>query len=90
MITLDAISDNTMFIEEIEQALRCMETAIRGNIRNVDICTRYSSMQYLVILMEAGADRIPSIMERIFSKYYKLYGRSDLIPHYELRQMLDK
>lgn len=90
MITLDAISDNTMFIEEIEKALRCMETAIRGNIRNVDICTRYSSMQYLVILMEAGTDRIPSIMERIFSKYYKLYGRSDLIPHYELRQMLDK
>ena len=56
-----------MFPEETEQALHCMETAIRGNIRNVDICTRYGSMQYLVILMEADQDKIPSIMERIFN-----------------------
>lgn len=87
MITMDAVTGNTMFIEEIEQALQCMETAIRGNIRNVDVCTRYSSMQYLVILMEADPDMIPFIMDRIFSNYYKRYGKDDLIPHYELREM---
>ena len=89
MITVDAVSDNTMFIEDIEQALHCMEMAIRGNIRNVDICTRYSSMQYLVILIEAGTDKIPMVMERIFNRYYKLYGRNDFTPRYEFRQMLE-
>ena len=64
-----------------------METAIRGNIRNVDVCTRYSSMQYLVILMEADPDMIPFIMERIFNNYYNHYRKHDRIPNYDLREM---
>lgn len=89
MITMDAVSGSTMFTEEYEPALHCMETAIRGNIRNVDVCTRYSSMQYLVILMEADTDKIPLIMERVFGMYYKLYSENDLIPRYEFLSMLD-
>ena len=88
MITLDAVSDSTTYIDKIEQVLDCMETAIRGNIRNVDICTRYSSMQYLVILIEAREEMIPLIMERIFSQYYKIYNGNDLRPHYESMPML--
>ena len=80
----------TTFIEKIEQALDCMESAIRENIRNVDICTRYSSMQYLVILMEAGEDKIPLITERIFTKYYKIYSGNDFRPHYEFMPMLSR
>lgn len=89
MITMDTVSDNTMFIDKIEQALKCMETAIRENIRNVDVCTRYSSMQYLLILMEAGEDTIPVIIERIFTQYYKVYSENDFRPHYEFMRMLD-
>lgn len=89
MITMDTASDNTMFIDKIEQALKCMETAIRENIRNVDVCTRYSSMQYLLILMEAGEDTIPVITERIFTQYYKVYSENDFRPHYEFMRMLD-
>lgn len=88
MITLDAVSDSTTYIDKIEQVLDCMETAIRGNIRNVDICTRYSSMQYLVILIEAREEMIPLIMERIFSQYYKIYNGNDFRPHYESMPML--
>lgn len=90
MITMDAASDSTMFIEKIEQALDCMETAIRENIRNVDVCTRYSSMQYLVILMEAGEDKIPLILDRIFAQYYKIYNENDFRPHYEFMPMLGR
>ena len=90
LITMDVVSDNTMFIEKIEQALGCMETAICENIRNVDVCTRYSSMQYLLILMEAGEGNIPMVMERIFTQYYKLYGENDFRPRYEFRLMLEE
>ena len=88
LITVDAISDDTLYIEKIEQALGCMEMAIRENIRNVDICTRYSSMQYLLILMEAGEDNIPMVLERIITQYYKLYSENDFRPRYEFRPML--
>lgn len=87
MITMDTVSDNIMFIEKIEQALDCMEMAIRRNIRNVDICTRYSSMQYLLILMEAGEENIPVVVERIFSNYYSIYNGNDFRPRYEFMSM---
>lgn len=90
MITMEPVSDNTMFIEKIEKALECMEMAIRSNIRNVDVCTRYSSMQYLLILMEAGEDNIPLVIERIFNQYYKVYSENDFCPRYEYMAMQDK
>ena len=89
MITMDTISDNTMFIEKIEHALDCMEMAIRSNIRNVDVCTRYSSMQYLVILMEVGEDNISLVADRIFAQYYKSYNGYDFRPRYEYMPMLE-
>lgn len=90
MITMDAVSDNMMYIDRIEEALGCMEMAIGGNIRNVDICTRYSSMQYLIILMEAGEENISLVIERIFEQYYKLYSGNDFRPCYAYMPMLDQ
>ena len=52
MLTLEATSDTPAHIEEIEQTLSHMEQAIQNTIRRVDICTRYSSMQYLIILFQ--------------------------------------
>ncbi len=88
MITMDAISGNTTFIEEIEEALKHMEMAIRMNIRNADVCTRYSAMQYLIILVEAGEENIPVIIERIVSQYYRACGESGFRPRYEYIPML--
>ena len=68
MVTMSTTPDAVMYIENIEQALSCMEQAIRRKIRAVDICTRNSSMQYLIILFESeektdsahhGADLCP-------------------------------
>ena len=39
----------------------------------VDMCTRYSAMQYLIILFEPAEAQIPKVMERVFTQYYQLY-----------------
>lgn len=49
-----------------EYALACLEQAIHEKIRKLDICTRYSSMQYLLILHEPDETQIPKVMDRIF------------------------
>ncbi len=90
MVTMDTISDQTMYMESIEQALECMEKAIRQRIRKVDICTRYSAMQYLIILFEPEESQIPKVMERIFIQYYKMYEKNDFKPGYEYIPMLEK
>ena len=90
MVTLETTSNSVMHIENIEQALERMEQAIRKKIRSVDACTRYSSMQYLVILFEADESKISDIMERIFAQYDELTGRNSLIPKYEYIPMVEK
>ena len=74
----------------LEHALKCMEQAICEKIRRVDICTRYSSMQYLIILFEPIETQIPNIMERIFLQYYRQCSDRDFHPIYEYLSMIDE
>ena len=83
MITIETLVDTVPDIESIEQALEYMEQAIRQNIRRVDICTRYSSLQYLIILFEPDETHIPDIIERIFTQYYRQCDSHDFQPSYE-------
>lgn len=83
MVTMETTVGTIPNIEAIEQALECMEQAIRQKIRRVDICTRYSSMQYLIILFEPIETEIPNIMDRIFMQYRQQCNNSDFSPTYE-------
>ena len=89
LITLGARSGESMYIEDIERAISGMEISIRENIRNVDICTRYSSTQFLVILLEAREGSIDVIMERIFNRYHEICPNSILKPSFESRRMVE-
>lgn len=88
MVTMSTTPDAVMYIENIEQALSCMEQAIRRKIRAVDICTRYSSMQYLIILLESEEKQIAPLMARIFTQYYRLYNKGNFYPKYEYLPMM--
>ena len=73
MITLATEDNSPMQIEKIENAVNAMENAIKNTIRTVDVCTRYSNMQFLVILVGTTADEVPVVMNRIFEDFYKTY-----------------
>lgn len=89
MVTMNTPPEQLTDIEEIEKALDCMEQSIRSKIRKVDVCTRYSSMQYLIILFEPQENQIPNVMERIFMHYYELCDREDFKPQYEYIKMTE-
>lgn len=91
LVTLESRVNKTTYIDDIEKGMQYMETAIKNTIRNVDICTRYSSMQYLIVLLEAGDDNVDNIMNRILSSFYKMNSETDLIPRYEVSSLfMDK
>lgn len=85
MVTIDTAPGSVTHTENREQALACMEQALHEKIRRVDICTRYSSMQYLLILYEPDETQISKVMDRIFQYYDTLYDKKDFIPSYEYR-----
>ena len=64
MVTIDTAPGSVTYTENREHALACMEQAIHEKIRKVDISTRYSSMQYLLILYEPDETQIPKVMDR--------------------------
>lgn len=86
MVTMETVQDTLPYIEE---ALTHMGEAIHNNIRKVDVCTRYSAMQYLIILSQPMESEIPNIMTRIFMQYYKLQNSQSFTPTYEYITMKD-
>ena len=82
LITLEPADGSQANIEEQEKAMYYMEQAIRQAIRGVDVLTRYSSRQYLVILVGAKADGIRSAVDRIFRGYFKMNGSGAFTPSY--------
>ena len=87
LVTMETVQDTLPYIEEIEEALEHMGEAIQDNIRKVDVCTRYSAMQYLIILSHPAETQIPNIMSRIFMEYYKLQDSQSFTPSYEYISM---
>ena len=88
MVSIDTAPGSVTYTENREYALACMEQAIHEKIRKVDICTRYRSMQYLLILYEPDETQIPKVMDRIFQYFDTLYDKKDFIPSYEYRPIL--
>ena len=86
MITLKAGSGESFRAEELEKAMASMEQAIRQAIRNVDVLTRYSRQQYLVILLNTDEQGVKIAVERIFRAYYILNGVSVFSPSYVIAE----
>lgn len=87
MITMETKENSLFDIEETEKAVMNMGKAIQSNIRKVDVCTRYSAMQYLIILFQPIEVQIPNIMTRIFTQYDKMEENHNLKPMYEYISM---
>lgn len=85
MITLEPFSSaaSTFSPEALEDAMSCMNIAIRNSLRNVDVCTRFSSQQFLVILTNTNTDNISMIVNRIFEQFYRSYDNANVHVHYE-------
>lgn len=59
---------------ESEKAMELLECAIFKSLRRVDVSTRYSSRQLIVILFDASEGNGVPVAERILNCYRNLYG----------------
>jgi len=89
MITLENPAGNAAQLEELEKSMFCMEQAIRQTIRNVDVLTRYSRQQFLIILLGADPEGVRTVVDRIFKGYYKMNGGSPFTPTWSMADPVD-
>lgn len=78
LFTLFSSDGSEVKLERMEIAMQCMEQAICKSLRGVDVGTRYSSSQFLVVLMGTEKENIRVVTDRIIQNYFKLYGGKDI------------
>ena len=82
LIELEAHNGETPQTEELERAMYLMDQSIRQTIRNVDVVTRYSRRQYLIILVGTDNEGVSIVIDRVFRGYYKMSGSGVFSPRY--------
>ena len=87
MITLDFDNRENVYIEERERAMTGMEKTIQASLRSVDVCTRFSSDQFVVILMNAQDEYTDVITGRIEDNFHKIYQPQKITVHFDVADL---
>ena len=88
MLTLEPSDYKNADIDAQEYAMKCMEKTIQASLRNVDVSTRFSSEQFLVVLLNAEKEDVALITNRIFDKFYKTYNGNAVNVSYDIANLL--
>ena len=76
--------------ENLEPALEVLENAIFCSLRRMDVSTRYSSKQVIVILMDANPENGEKVAERILANFRKLYKGNEIDITYSIAKLEGK
>lgn len=82
LISLEWEADVTM--DDVAQAMKAMEYSILQSLRSVDVTTRISESQYLILLTEAHSQNLRMIIDRVFSSFYSNCQNTKIKPVYEI------
>ncbi len=89
MITVDTGNGETLYVDEREHVMTCMEKTIQASLRSVDVSTRFSSEQFVVILMNAQNEYIEVITKRIEMNFHKVYNKRKMTVHFDVADLTD-
>ncbi len=87
LFTLFSADGGDIRLDQMEQAMQCMEQSIIKSLRGVDVGTRYSSSQFLVVLVGTEREDIRIVTDRIVQNYFKLYGKRDITLAYDIANL---
>lgn len=70
-----------------DEAMNILEAAVASSLRMVDIGTRYSSVQYIAILLDSDEAGGRIVGERVKGKFFQLYVNGDVTLSYDMQTM---
>lgn len=88
LLTLEPKDTDYLPSDVLEKGMNTLERAIVSSLRAVDVSTRYSSSQYVVILMDANEDGGKIVAERIVEKFYEIYPHKDIVLTQDIQTMM--
>ena len=73
-----------------DEAMNALEISVVSSLRMVDVGTRYSSVQYMVLLLDTDEFNGKKVAERVINKFYKNYSGGDVDIVYDIQTMQTK
>lgn len=86
LVTICPSGEEELPAEDQETAVFCMEKAISEALRSVDVCTRFSSTQLLLILTDAEEKQVPLITDRVLERFLRIYAKDNVNVTYDTAQ----
>lgn len=84
LFTVDSKTENE---NQIQSAMDILERSIFTSLRRVDVSTRYSNRQMVVMLLDANKNNSGIVIERILNCFNNFYTGSDVTIEYDLVKM---
>lgn len=69
------------------EPMQTLELAVASSVRMVDVGTRYSNIQYIVILLDTDIESGRKVADRVVKKFYQMYGGRGIIVSYDIQTM---
>lgn len=88
LLTLEPKNAAYLPSDVLEKGMNTLERAIVSSLRAVDVSTRYSSSQYVVILVDADSEGGQVVARRIVEKFYEIYPHKDIILTQDMQGMM--
>ncbi|MCM1091640.1 MAG: diguanylate cyclase [Butyrivibrio sp.] len=89
-IVLMTVKSRKMYLSEFsgqEEVMAELEKAISTTLRSSDVYTRYSSSQYIVILMDANEENGKMVAERILTSFHKMQKNDAFVVQSDICKM---
>jgi len=87
LFTLTSTNEIPVGAEAAAAALEKLDEAIYSSLRRVDISTRYSSLQTMVILLDATPESSEIVIKRILNNYSLIHHDDSLKVEYSLAEI---
>lgn len=75
--------EENVSMDDVNEAMKALEYSILQSLRSVDVMSRVSESQFLLVLTEAHDQNIQMIIERIFASFFKNCQNTKIKPVYE-------
>ncbi len=88
LFTISDMNNNRVDNEVFENAMAALEVAAASSLRMVDIGSRYSSVQYFIILIGTDIDNGRMVADRVMKQFYKIHANSNIVVSYDIQTMI--
>lgn len=89
LFTLSA-NERTAYAMVSDEAMDALEVSVIASLRMVDVGTRYSSVQYMVILLDTNEANGKKVASRVIKKFYRTYLCGDVDIRYDIQTLQPK